>query len=162
MKKTSPVKTEIWFSREAIKVQRGKVLRENSIADRSWSSSKLFIMQSYTDNANGDAPLTVGNVWYFSFCFRSRCTHVRLETKTELLYNPTWHYMLKVNNRNTRTRYKICSKSRGNTTEQYHWRRSGALIVKFKCFTLSSIVLIVDLEHVIPARIVKIFFIVVK
>ena len=30
-----------------------KVLKENSIFGRSWSSAKLFIMQNYTDNANG-------------------------------------------------------------------------------------------------------------
>ena len=44
-----------------------KVLKENSIIDRSWSSAKLFIMQNYTDNANKNVPLTVENVWYFWF-----------------------------------------------------------------------------------------------
>ena len=39
-----------------------KVLKENSIIDRSWSSAKLFIMQNYTDNANENVPLTVENV----------------------------------------------------------------------------------------------------
>ena len=29
---------------------------------RSWISEKLFIMQNYTDNANGDVPLTAKNV----------------------------------------------------------------------------------------------------
>ena len=62
--------------------------------------------------------------------------------------------MLKVNNRSTRTRYEICSKSR-----QEERPRSVALIVNFKtCFTSCSIVLIVDFEHVIPGGIVKIFF----
>ena len=42
-----------------------KVLKENSICGRSWSPAKLFIMQNYTDNANGDVPLTVENVSYF-------------------------------------------------------------------------------------------------
>ena len=59
------MKSETHFSREAIKVQRGKVLKENSIIARRWSSAKLLIMQNYTDNANGNAPLTVENVWYF-------------------------------------------------------------------------------------------------
>ena len=44
-----------------------KVLKENSIIDRSWSSAKLFIMQNYTDNANENVPLTVENVWHFWF-----------------------------------------------------------------------------------------------
>ena len=42
-----------------------KVLKENSIIGRSWSSGKLFIMQNYTYNANGDVLLTVENVSYF-------------------------------------------------------------------------------------------------
>ena len=29
---------------------------------RSWGSAKLFIMQNYTDNANGNALLTVEHV----------------------------------------------------------------------------------------------------
>ena len=60
--KTSAVKSKTLFSREAIKVYRGKVLKENySIISRSWSSAKLFIMHNYTDNANGDVPFTVEN-----------------------------------------------------------------------------------------------------
>ena len=43
-----------FFSREAIENQRGKVLKENSIIGRDWSSAKLFIVQKYTENANGD------------------------------------------------------------------------------------------------------------
>ena len=53
------MKSETRFSREAIKVQRGKVVKENSIIARRWSSAKLSIMKNYTDNANGDVPLTV-------------------------------------------------------------------------------------------------------
>ena len=43
------------------------MLEENSIIDRSWSSTKWFIMLKYTDNANGDLPITVENAWYFKF-----------------------------------------------------------------------------------------------
>ena len=49
-------------TREAIENQRGKILKENSIIGRSWSSVKLFIGQNFTENANGDVPLTVENV----------------------------------------------------------------------------------------------------
>ena len=35
--------------------------------------------------------------------------------------------MFKVKNRNTRTRYKTCSKLTIKTPEWYHWRRSGIL-----------------------------------
>ena len=47
---------------EAIKNQLGKVLKENSIIGRSWSSAKLFIVQNCTENTNGYVPLTVENV----------------------------------------------------------------------------------------------------
>ena len=54
MKGTSKVRPETHFSREAVKNQRGKVLKKNSIISRSWRSGKLFIVQNYTENANGD------------------------------------------------------------------------------------------------------------
>ena len=52
--------TNFWI--EAIESERGKVLKENSIIGRGWSSAKLFIVQGYTKNAHGDVPLTVENV----------------------------------------------------------------------------------------------------
>ena len=56
------MKYETHFCREAIENQCDKVLKENSIIDRSWSSVKLFIIQNYTDSTNADVPLTVENV----------------------------------------------------------------------------------------------------
>ena len=38
-------------------------------------------------------------------------------------------YLLKVNNRNTRTRCEICSKITRKTPKRRHWRRSGVFIV---------------------------------
>ena len=38
---------------------------------------------------------------------------------------PVGIYLLKVNNRNTRTRCEICSKLTKKTPERHHWRRSG-------------------------------------
>ena len=52
------------------------MLKENSIIGRSWSSAKLYIMQNYTDNANGDAPLT------FLVSLSSRCAHALLGRKS--------------------------------------------------------------------------------
>ena len=46
---------------ELSKINR-KLLRENSSIDRSLSSAKLFILQNYTDNANGNLPLTIENM----------------------------------------------------------------------------------------------------
>ena len=41
-------------------------------------------------------------------------------------------YLLKVSNRNTRTRCKICSKLTIKTSERHHWRCSGVFIVNFE------------------------------
>ena len=40
--------------------------------------------------------------------------------------------MLKVNNRNTRKRWKICSNLTLKTLKQHHWRRSDIFIVNFE------------------------------
>ena len=45
---------------------------------------------------------------------------------------PAGNYMLKVNNRNTRTRCEICSKLTIKTPERPHWRRSGVFVVNFE------------------------------
>ena len=49
-------------------------------------------------------------------------------------------YLLKGNNRNTRTRREICSKLTIKTPERRQWRRSGVFIVNFK--HVSHIVLV--------------------
>ena len=45
---------------------------------------------------------------------------------------PAGIYLLKVNNRNTRTRCEISSELTKKTPERRHWRRSGAFIVNFE------------------------------
>ena len=60
----------------------------------------------------------------------------------QVLYIPTQHvrlihypaniYLFKVNNRNIRKRYDICSKLTIKTPERRHWRRSGVFIVNFE------------------------------
>ena len=54
--------------------------------------------------------------------------------------SPAGIYLLKVNNRNTRTRCEICSKLTINTPERRHWRRTY--------FTPCSSVSIVNFEQV--------------
>ena len=49
-----------------------------------------------------------------------------------ILQLPAGIYLLKVNNRNTRTRCEICSKLTINTPERRQWRRSGVFIVNFE------------------------------
>ena len=55
------------FYRKAVKVERGKVLKENSIAGRTWSSGKLFVLKNNTTIANRNMPLIVENLIFFSF-----------------------------------------------------------------------------------------------
>ena len=46
--------------------------------------------------------------------------------------HPAGIYLLKVNNRNTRTRCEICSKLTTKAPERRKWRRSGVFIVNFE------------------------------
>ena len=50
------------------------------------------------------------------------------------------NYLLKVNNRNSRTRCEICSKLTTKTPEGRQWRRSGVFIVNFEL--ISHLVLV--------------------
>ena len=52
--------------------------------------------------------------------------------------------MFKVNNRNTRTRCKICPKLTVKTPKRRHWCRSGVLIVNFEHISL----LVLDFEQI--------------
>ena len=54
--------------------------------------------------------------------------------------SPVGIYLLKVNNRNTRTRCEICSKLTIKTSERRHWRRFGIFIVNFE--HISHVVLV--------------------
>ena len=50
----------------------------------------------------------------------------------ECILNPAGTYMFKVNNRNTRTRYEICSKLAIKTPQRRQWRLSDIFIVYFE------------------------------
>ena len=45
---------------------------------------------------------------------------------------PAGNYMFKVNNRNTRTMWELCSKLTIKAPERRQWRRSGVFIVNFE------------------------------
>ena len=47
-------------------------------------------------------------------------------------FNPASIYLLKVNNRNIRTRCEICSKLTLKTPERRYWRRPGIFIANFE------------------------------
>ena len=78
--KSSPVDFEAHFDKEAIGNYRDKVLNENSIVGRSWSSANLFIMQNYNDNANRNISLAVEICDSFSF-FEFKVPYVLLVKK---------------------------------------------------------------------------------
>ena len=73
------------------------------------------------------SPLSYGTIEFIEL--NCSCKHIK--TKLEIA-NPAGIYLLKVNNRNTRTRCEICSKLTINTPERRHWRRSGVFIVNFE------------------------------
>ena len=51
-----------------------------------------------------------------------------------MLYFPATIYLLRINNRNTRTRYEICLQLKKDikTTPRRHWRRSGPFVANFE------------------------------
>ena len=61
-------------------------------------------------------------------------------------------YLLKVNNRNTRTRHEICSKLAIKTPERRHWRRSSVFVVHFRLILhLALVFLLLTLSRQMPA-----------
>ena len=66
--------------------------------------------------------------------------------------SPTSNCMFKVNNRNTGTRWEICSKLTIKTPERRQWRRSGVFIVN--CEHISHFLLVfllLTLSRLMPA-----------
>ena len=59
--------------------------------------------------------------------FSQRCLQLLLASGT-----PAGIYLLKVNNRNTKRRFEVCSKLKIKTPERRHWYRSGVFTVKFE------------------------------
>ena len=56
------VPCDVFFSRYVQLKLTWQSIKRNSIIGRSWSTAKLFIMENYTDKANGDVFLTVENM----------------------------------------------------------------------------------------------------
>ena len=77
-------------------------------------------------------------------------------SNSKKIHSPAGIYLLKVNNRNTRTRCEICSKLTIKTLERCHWRSFGVFIVNFEHISyLFSSVFIVKFEHVIAGWVVN-------
>ena len=61
------------------------------------------------------------------------CKAIHISSNKDQFKNiPAGIYLLKVNNRNIRTRYEICSKLTTKIPERRRWRRSGIFIVNFE------------------------------
>ena len=72
-----------------------------------------------------------------------------IEKDTNKRIIPAGIYLLKVKNRNTRTRCEICSKLTIKIPERRHWRRSSIFIINFEHISnLCSSVTIVNFEQV--------------
>ena len=65
--------------------------------------------------------------------------------------NPVGIYLLRVDNRKTRTRCEICSKITIKQPERRHWRRSGVFIVKFDISHLALVFLLLTLNMQLPS-----------
>ena len=65
---------------------------------------------------------------------------------------PAGIYLLKLKNRNTRTRCEICSKLTIKTPERRQWRRPGVFIVNFEHIShLALVLLLLTLNMQLPA-----------
>ena len=95
-------------------------------------------------------------MWYFPYCFirptRSAALFVTAKYShaniSEISLFQKKHsstagvYLLKVNDRNTRTRCEICSKLTINTPERRQWSCSGVFIVNFEHISLLVLVIL--------------------
>ena len=95
------------------------------IINSAWKASSISNAQRWkssfpvTPFISWDRPN--GGIRRYGFRFESRFSE-----------SPSDIYLLKVNNRNNRTRCEIYSKLTIKIPEQSHWRRSGVFIVKIE------------------------------
>ena len=89
-------------------------------------------------------------ICYHSLPFPWRLYHRRNLVKNGIIAHPAAIYLVKLNNRNTRTRCEMCSKLTIKTSERREWRRSDVFVVNFwTYFTPCSSVSVVDFGYVI-------------
>ena len=78
--------------------------------------------------------------------------HRRMNRRKEKIHSIAGIYLFKINNRNTRTRCKICSKLIIKTIERRQWRRFGVFIVNLEHLShLNLAFLLLTLSRLIPA-----------
>ena len=74
---------------------------------------------------------SVESIWLFTTrSNNSKIACLRLQIWQSIIENyPANIYMFKVNNRNTKKRWKLCSKLTIKIPERHHWRHSGVFII---------------------------------
>ena len=90
--------------------------------EKFWSFKKYLKSKDYTYVGNGYVIQNIRSKGGF---------HLIKNTKTG---SPAGIYLLRVNNRNSRTRCEICSKFTIKTPEQRQWRCSGVFLLIFNIF----------------------------
>ena len=116
---------------EAFKVWRGKVLKENHVAVRAWSSSKLVLLKNNTTIAVGmclehfSVNISIISIDELKSMSWLTIDHTCKSEKT----NPANIYLFEVNNRNS---CEICSKLTIKTPERLDCSRSGVFILNFE------------------------------
>ena len=83
-------------------------------------------------------------VFLLWFCITK---HLCSTTSSDLCISPAKHHLFKVNNRNTKKRCEICSKSTMKTSQKRHWSRSGVFVVNSEHIShLSLVFLLLNLN----------------
>ena len=76
--------------------------------------------------------LSILSIVSFLHCINIKQFPTTNNIPAEVFVYPGGNYLLKFNNRSTRTRCEICSKLTIKTPKRRHWRRSGVFIVNFE------------------------------
>ena len=92
----------------------------------SWSSLRHDFM---TDRQNQYLALVLVKSFFVVFWRFKMVRTFGNDSSTLILFYPTGNYMFTVNNRNAKTRCRICSKLTIKTPERRNWNRPGVFIV---------------------------------
>ena len=92
----------------------------------SWSSLRHDFM---TDRQSQYLVLVLVKSFFVVFWRFKMVRTFGNDSSTLILFYPTGNYMFTVNNRNAKTRCRICSKLTIKTPERRNWNRPGVFIV---------------------------------
>ena len=116
------------------------------ITNQKRKAISASIMLVKFGNFFGSIPISLDILTYLNLNLirgTVKCLHEKKSNYWVLVIitsNPAGIYLLKVNNRNTRTRCKICLKLTIKIPEQRQWHHSGIFVVNFE--NISHLVLL--------------------